>query len=355
VPPAQDTELRVCALGGSIGTPAGGITAEVVEVRNWESLEKLADSARGKIVFLNRPMPPDRLDTFDAYGAAADQRAWGAMRAAKVGAVAVLVRSMTLSLTRHCHTGVMVYKDEEAPRIPAAALATLDADLLSAVLARQGTARVRLEMGCSEPGTVQTANTMGELTGSEHPEEVVVLGGHIDSWDLGPGAHDDGAGCVQALDALRILKQLGLKPRRTIRAVMFMDEEFGGAGGKAYAHDSARKNEKHVAAVESDRGGFRPLAFTVHGSDPAVERVRSWLPDLGQAGIFTVEKGYGGVDIEPLSESGTVTIGLVPESQRYFDMHHCANDTLDQVNPRELGLGAAAMAILAWKLSEEGL
>lgn len=346
--------LRVAALGGSVGTLPDGLAGEVVEFKSLDDLDASGDAAKGRIVFLNRPMDPSLLDTFDAYGKAADQRVRGAARAAKVGAIAVLVRSLTLRVDSSPHTGIMVY-EEDVPKIPAAALATADADALSQALQTDGRARVFLKMACRETGEVKTDNVMGEITGTEHPEEVVVVGGHIDSWDLGPGAHDDGAGCVQSVEALRLLKELGLKPRRTIRAVMFMDEEFGGTGGKAYADEPARKKEKTIAAIESDRGGFLPLGFTVNGPPEALERVRSWLPALGEAGILRVTAGHGGTDVEPLAQSGCVTIGLVPDSQRYFDVHHCDADTIESVNPRELQLGAIALAILAWNISEHGI
>ncbi|MBM4352816.1 MAG: M20/M25/M40 family metallo-hydrolase [Deltaproteobacteria bacterium] len=353
---ADGTEepLAAAALGSSVPTPDGGITAPVVEVRSLEEARALGEKGRGRIVFFNRAMPTDVLDTFEAYGKAADQRAHGASAAAASGAVAVLVRSMTLRVSDLSHTGIMAY-DEGVPRIPAAAISTAAADRLSSLLAQGAEVRVRLELGCRTVGPVTSHNVVGDLRGRELPAEVVVLGGHLDSWDLGPGAHDDGAGCAQSLEALRLLAALPTPPRRTIRAVMFMDEESGGTGGKAYASNPKRKSEKHVAAIESDRGGFLPLGFTVLADEPTIAAFNRWLPLLKDLGVTFIRKGYGGVDIHPLVESGCVTIGLYPDSQRYFDVHHCAADTLDTVNERELELGAIQMAGLAWLIAEEGI
>lgn len=343
--------LSVCALGGSVRTAANGIRARVMEVHDFEELERRQQEAKGRMVFFNRPMDPTHLDTFESYGGAADQRVYGASRAAKFGAVAVLVRSLTMKHDDVPHTGIMLYEDKD--KIPAAALGLKSADRLSAMLKEDPELEVFLEQDCRFEQPVESYNVTGQITGTEKPGEIIVIGGHLDAWDVGAGAHDDGAGCVQAIEALRLLKQIGLKPRRTIRAVMFMDEEFGGTGGRAYAADKRRKVEKHVAAIESDRGGFVPTGFTVRGDEKQVAFVRQWMPALSKAGVFFVDEGYGGVDINPLAEGGTLTIGLIVDSQRYFDVHHSANDSLDAVNPRELELGAVAMAALAYILSEE--
>jgi Zn-dependent M28 family amino/carboxypeptidase len=297
-------------------------------------------------------MDPAEVDQFTAYGKAAGQRVQGPSAAARVGAVAALVRSLTRNADDHPHTGLLVY-DEGVPRIPAAALGLRSADRLAALLASGKDVRVRLRLGCRSLGPATTANVLGQVTGSELPGEVIVLGGHLDAWDLGVGAHDDAAGCVQALEAVRLIHALGLTPRRTIRAVMFMDEEFGGTGGDAYASDPHRDQEKHLAAIESDRGGFLPLGFAADGDAAAVARIAAFLPLLRGAGIQWVQAGGGGTDISPLGEKGTLLIGLVPDSQRYFDAHHSVNDVLDAVHPRELELGAIAMAVLAYALANE--
>ncbi|MBX7134632.1 MAG: M28 family peptidase [Fimbriimonadaceae bacterium] len=344
--------LSICALGGSVGTPRGGIEAEVIEVRSLEQCEKLGDRAKGKIIFFNRPMDASLPNTFAAYGGAVDQRVQGASVAAKVGAVAVLVRSMTLDKDDAPHTGALRYADG-VPQIPAAALGWQSADRLALRIARRGTAKVKLELGCRTYPDAPSASVVGELVGTEKPNEVIVVGGHLDSWDLSHGAHDDGSGCVQAMEALRLLRVCGLRPKRTIRAVLFMNEENGLRGALSYAVEN--RPERHIAGIESDSGGFAPRAFGVGGTKEQVEKVRAWLPGLSLAGIERIDEGGGGADVGPLKEKGAVTIGLEPESQRYFDYHHSRKDTIDKVNPRELELGAIAMAILAWRISELGV
>ncbi len=346
--------LSICALGGSIGTREPGIVAEVIEVHGLKEAVSLGKKAQGKIVFYNRPMDPKTMNTFAAYGNAVDQRTLGAIEAAKVGAIAVLVRSVTTRLDRVPHTGLMRY-DETVPKIPAAAISTVDAELLSKLIKQEKNVRVRLHLDCKSFPNIESFNVIGEIKGTEKPDNVIVIGGHLDSWDVGHGAHDDGAGCIQAIEALRLIKTLGLKPKRTIRAVMFMCEEFGIYGGPAYA-DSVRKSGlKHIAAIESDRGGFTPRGFSVSADSQAVEKIKRWgylFEDMDAANIF---QGGGGPDISPLNELGTVTIGLIVDYHRYFDYHHSANDVFDVVNERELELGAAAMAILAYVLAMEGL
>ena len=351
---AGTVPMSISALGGSIATPELGIVAEVIEVQGLKEAASLGKKAQGKIIFYNRPMNPKTMNTFAGYGGAVDQRVHGAIEAAKVGAVAVLVRSVTTRLDRVPHTGVMQY-DDNVPRIPAAAISTVDADLLSKLLKQEKNVRVRLRLDCKNYPFVESANVIGEITGTEIPEEVVLIGGHLDSWDVGHGAHDDGAGCVQAIEALRLIKILGLKPKRTIRAVMFMCEEFGIYGGPAYADSVKKSGPKHIAAIESDRGAFTPRGFGVSADAHIVEKIKQWeylFKEMDAARIF---QGGGGPDIAPLNELGTVTIGLMVDSHRYFDYHHSANDVFDAVNDRELTLGAAAMAILAYVLAMEGI
>ncbi|MBS1713065.1 MAG: M20/M25/M40 family metallo-hydrolase [Armatimonadetes bacterium] len=344
------SKLNLCALGGSVATPKGGVTAEVVEVRSLAEAEKLGVRGKGKIVFFNRGFDPKLSNTFEAYGGAVDQRVGGAMAATQSGAVAVLVRSMTLAKDDEPHTGAMRYG--EGRKIPAAALGIQSADRLSAAL-KKGRVKVRLELSCKTLPDVPSASVAGEIRGSVNPESVIVLGGHLDSWDLGVGAHDDGSGIAQALEALRLIKKLGLKPKRTLRAVAFMNEENGLRGALAYAARAKTAREQHTAAIESDSGGFMPRAF---GASPfALERARQWLPHLENLGITRITEGGGDADIAPLGPLGTALFSLEPENQRYFDYHHSRNDTLDKVNPRELEFGAIAMATLAWLLSEEGL
>ncbi len=346
--------VKVRALGNSIATPAGGITAGVVEVHSLAEVEKLGDRARGKIVFYNGAMDPTLLDTFAAYGGAVGQRSLGAFTAAKVGAVAAVVRSVSSAVNDDPHTGMMDY-GPPVPKIPAVTISTAAADRLDALLRSDPNARMFIRTSCATLPPVVSHNVMGELTGSEKPDEVVVVGGHIDSWDLSVGAHDDGAGCAQSIEALRLLKELGLKPKRTIRAVLYMDEENGGTGGSAYARSENRKTERHIAAIESDRGGFLPLGFGAGGTGETFARIKAWEPLMQRIGLQWIRPGGGGVDIGPLGESGTILLDLVPDSQRYFDVHHSGIDTLDKVNPRELQLGANAMALMAWLIAEQGL
>jgi Zn-dependent M28 family amino/carboxypeptidase len=345
--------LSVCALGGSIATPPGGISGEVIEVKSFDELRSLGEQAKGKIIFFNRPMDPTKVNTFDAYGGAVEQRSRGAIEAAKVGAVAALIRSMTLALDDVPHTGAMGY-EQGVPKIPAAAVSTLDANLLSDILAREKGGNVRLTLTCETLPDAPSGNVLGQITGSERPDEIILVGGHLDSWDKGTGAHDDGAGCAQAIEVLNLLKELNIRPKRTIRAVMFMNEENGSRGGKAYAEHHSRVGEKHIAAIESDRGGFTPKGFTVQSDSSLFEKLARWEPLFEDLGGCRFSRGHGGVDITPTVEKGVPGFGLLVENQRYFDYHHSDNDTIGAVNPRELELGALYEALLCYLISEEG-
>ncbi len=346
--------LSICPIGGSIATPSVGITAEVLEVKSFDELHRLHEKAKGKIIFFNRAMDPTLLDTFRAYGGAAEQRVRGAAEAAKAGGVAALVRSLTTSLDDYPHTGLMRY-DPKIPKVPAVCVSTLGANFLSDALNKDPSLTVNIKLDCQEFKPIISHNVIGQITGTEMPEEIVLVGGHLDSWFLGTGAHDDGAGCAQAVEALRLIKEMGLKPKRTIRAVMFMDEETGGTGGKDYAQSENRKQETHIAAIESDRGGFMPLGFGIGGGPQTVKHIQQWKALFEQIGMYWLRAGGGGVDIAPLAKQGTVLIGLVPECQRYFDFHHSGRDVLEAVHPRELELGAIAMAVLAYLIAQEGV
>ena len=344
-------KLSICALGGSVGTPGGGLEAEVIEVQSLREAEELGPKGRGKIVFFNRPFDASLPSTFAQYGGAVDQRISGASAAAKSGALAVLVRSMTTSSDDEPHTGAVNYADR-VQAIPAAALGIQSANRLSRALSR-GVVKVQLALSCYTLPDVASASVAGEIPGSQSPGEVIVLGGHLDSWDLGTGAHDDGAGIAQALEAARLILSSGLKPKRTIRIVAFHNEENGLRGGTSYAEMASGAKETHIAACESDSGGFMPRAFSV--SKPKLDRVRAWESLLRPFGIERFQEGGGGADIAPLGPQGTTLFALQPDVQRYFDCHHSRKDTIDKVNPRELEFGAAAMAALAWLISEEGL
>jgi len=351
-PAMGNVPLSICALGGSIATSEMGIVAEVLEVKSFEELRALGKKASGKIIFFNRPFDPALFNTFAGYGGAVNQRGSGAIEAAKAGGVAALVRSMTPSLDDFPHTGGMRY-DANVPKVPAAAISTLDAELLSKVIAQDKNVTVRLRLTCQTLPDAPSANVMGEIIGAEKPEEIIVIGGHLDSWDKGTGAHDDGAGCVQSIEAVRLLKALDLKPKRTIRAVMFMNEENGLRGGIEYARAAKENNEKHVAALESDSGGFAPRGFSVEGDSLSWQKIAAWRSIFESLGAERITRGGSGADISVLVRDGVLGLGFVPEGHRYFDYHHSDNDTLDKVNPRELELGAAAMAIMAYLISEE--
>ncbi len=354
IPGKKRMPLRVCALGGSIATPGGSVSAEVVEVKSFDELARLGDGAKGKIVFYNRPMDPALLNTFEAYGKAVDQRSRGAIEGAKAGAVAVLVRSMTLAADGVPHTGAMGYQ-EGVKKIPAAAVSTLDADTLDALLRRGVRLRVTLSLSCRTLPDARSANVVGEIKGTEKPGEIVVVGGHLDAWDKGAGAHDDGSGCVQTIEALDLLRSLGLKPARTIRAVLFMNEENGLRGGRGYAADPLRRGEKHIAMIESDAGGFAPRGFRVDADSAVRLRVLGWQNILESVNAGRLLPGGSGADISPMVASGVPGFGLDPETHRYFDYHHSDNDTPDRVNPRELEMGAIAMALLSFMIAREGL
>lgn len=346
--------LSIAALGGSIATPEEGLVAPVVEVHSFEELRKLGDSVKDKIVFFNRPMDRRLVNTFAAYSGAVNQRSQGAIEAAKLGAKGVLVRSMTLRIDDYPHTGGMRYQDG-IPRIPAASISTKGAEYLSKILKHEENVNIFMKFLPEMRDSVQTYNVIGEVTGAEFPDEIVLIGAHLDSWDMTPGAHDDGAGCAQVIQGLKLLNKLELRPKRTVRGVLFANEEFGISGGFAYAGSENRHNEKHIIAIESDRGGFLPLGFTVDNQDEVVEYFQRYKYLFEPLGMHQIIRGFGGVDIIPLREQGSIAMGLLVDSQRYFDFHHSAKDDLDAVHPRELELGAVAMALFAYVLAEDGL
>jgi carboxypeptidase Q len=353
---ARGTDLMAVALGGSAASPADGITAEVVEVKSLDELPQLGRARlEGRIVFFNRPMDPSFIATGQAYGIAGDQRNRGPGVASKYGAVGALTRSLTLALDDVPHTGATTYLPD-SPKIPAAALSTLAADQLSAALAKDPKLRVEIKINAQTLPDAPSHNTIGEIRGSEFPNEIIVVGGHLDSWDIAPGAHDDGAGVVQSIEVLRLFKALGIKPRHTIRCVLFTNEENGGAGGRAYASAAKESGEKHLFAVETDNGGFQPRGFNLGSTQgDAHVRAEKWRPLFEPYGIYAFQKGTGGSDVGPLLLQGVTVAGLTPDSQRYFDIHHTTIDTMDKVNPRELEIGAASMAALIWLVDAHGL
>ncbi len=351
------TTVNICALGGSVATPPLGLKSAVVEVHDFQELKALGkEKVEGKIVFYNRPMQPDVIQTFEAYGGCVNQRYEGALQAAKYGAVGVIVRSMNLRLDDLPHTGSMTYENLPVDkRIPSAAISTNDAELLSTMLKLDPSIEFFFRQNCKQLKDVLSYNVIGEITGNEFPNEYMIVGGHLDSWDLGDGSHDDGAGVVQSMEVLRLLKEIGIKPKRSIRVVLFMNEENGLRGGNKYAEEAKQKGENHVFALESDAGGFTPRGFSFDCTDAAFNQVLSWQHLFKPYLIHFFEKGGSGADVGPLKTNTNVLAGLRPDSQRYFDHHHASNDTFDAVNKRELELGAATMTALVYLFDKYGV
>jgi carboxypeptidase Q len=348
-------DLTICALGNSVGTGPSGIKAYVIEVKNFDELKLLGEAKiKGKIVFFNRPMDPTNIQAFAAYGGAVDQRGSGASEAAKYGAIGVIVRSMGLNQEDYPHTGALSYAPN-IPKIPAIAVSTKHAELLSKLLKEDAAIQLYFETHCEMLPDAPSYNVIGELRGSQFPDEIIAVGGHLDSWDLGQGAHDDGTGCVQSIEVLRLFKAMGIKPKRTLRAVMFMNEENGLRGGWEYAKQAEAKKEKHLAALESDRGGFTPRGFTMSATEEVKAKIRNWKPLLEPYGLTDFSQDGGGADISPLAPQGVALIGYLPDSQRYFNYHHTPEDTFDKVDKRELELGAASMTALIYLIDQYGL
>lgn len=352
----METLVNITALGGSIATPPQGISAEIVEVKDFDELKKLGEQGvKGKIVFYNHPFDIRKITPFEMYGEAGKYRYIGASEAARYGAVASVVRSMTNYINDFPNTGAMGYNDS-LPKIPACAISTLDAEWLSGELKKDKKAKFFLKMTCETLADVKSYNVIGELRGTEHPEEIIDVGGHLDSWDLAEGAHDDGTGCMQSVEVLRVLKKIGIKPKRTIRAVMFMNEENGLKGGEEYAKQAELKKEKHILAMEADAGGFTPRGFGMSMPDEKKNKIRQWEKYFQPYGAWDFTKKGGGADIGPLGKKlGVPMMGFSPDNQRYFIIHHTAQDTFEQVNKRELEMGAIVMTMMIYLISEYGL
>ena len=353
----QKKSFPICALGMSVATSKNGLLANVIEVKSLEELKALGtEKVKGKIIFFNRPMNPEFIETFHAYGSCVDQRSSGAREAGELGAAGVIVRSMNLRLDDFPHTGSTNYKDLAIEkRIPAAAISTNGAEELSKLLKQNPNAKLFFKQSCQTLEDVLSYNVVGEITGSEFPNKIMVVGGHLDSWDLGDGSHDDGAGCVQSMAVLEIFKKLNYKPKNTIRAVLFMNEENGVKGGLKYEELSNNNKENHIFALESDSGGFTPRGFSIEADDSNFDKITTWKNLFEPYLIHIFRKGHTGVDIGPLKSEKIVKVALQPDSQRYFDYHHAANDTFDAVNKRELELGAASMASLMYLFDQYGL
>lgn len=348
-------QLHLCALGNSEGTGKKGLSAPVIEVKNFEELNKLGtEGIKGKIVFFNFPMNPTYVRSFMAYGESGAYRTRGPARAAKYGAVGVMVRSLASNLDDFPHTGTTLYNDS-FPKIPAVAISTNDAEWLSKQLKNNSVTSAYFRTTSTMLPDAPSFNVVGEIRGSQFPNEIITVGGHLDSWDLAEGAQDDGAGCVQSIEVLRAIKSIGIKPKRTIRAVMFMNEENGGRGAAKYLEVAKQKKEKHIFALESDAGGFTPRGFGLDMSDERKAKVAGWKNLFYEYGVYEIKAGGGGSDIGPLKEIGAALAGFSPDSQRYFDLHHAVTDTFEAVSKRELHLGAVNMAALIYLVDKYGL
>ncbi|GAC1305638.1 MAG: M28 family peptidase [Mucilaginibacter sp.] len=352
----REIPVQICALGMSIATPKNGITANIIEVHSLKELDSLGGPAiKGKIVFFNRPFDPRFIETGRAYGAAGDQRRAGPSAAAKYGAVGVIVRSLTEIIDDYPHTGTTVYNEF---KIPAAAISTMGANTLSALIKQGKPVKFYFKQSCQQLPDALSYNVIAELKGTENPNKYITVGGHLDSWDLAEGASDDGTGVMQSLEMLRILKTMNYHPKNSIRAVFFMNEENGDKGGEKYAELAAKNKEEHIAAIETDEGGFTPRGFGFTGlSAASLKKInQNWQPLLEPYEADRLTNGGGGTDIGPLRQaiSNVVLIGFRPDSQRYFDLHHTAKDVFENVNKRELELGSAAIAALVYLIDQHG-
>lgn len=346
--------LDVLALGNSFGTGGKPLVAEVVAVQDFDEMEAKKDQLKGKIVYFNNKFNPTNIQTFKSYGEAGQYRRSGPSRAAKYGAVGVMIRSLTEATDNNPHTGSTGY-DDAYPKIPAIALGNEDADYIWSTT-RNSSIKVSMTTNGSFGPDVAGHSVVAELTGTEFPNEYITVGGHLDSWDVNEGAHDDGAGIVQTIEIMRALKTLGYKPKRTLRFVLFANEENGMRGGNKYAEEAKKNNEKHVFALESDAGGFTPRGFGFTVSPLQLTKIQNWLPLLKPYGTDFLQAGGGGADIGPLNKTfGTPIAGLMPDSQRYFDIHHARSDVFENVNKRELNLGAVNMAALIYLVDQYGL
>ena len=349
----KEIQLRADALGPSPATPNAGLFANVIEVQDLDELKALdKEEVQGKIVFYNRPVDMKIVSTFRVYSSAIDQRYYGPRVAAEMGASGVLVRSVGTRIDTFPHTGSTGFKDI---KIPCAAISTVDANILSKALKDSTALKVKMIIDAEDIAEITTYNLIADMCGNEFPDEYIIVGGHIDSWFNSPGAHDDGIGCVQSADVMRIFKELGIENKRTIRVILFMDEELFQSGGSAYAKYTEINEIKNYLALEADAGGFTPEGFTVDATDSIVEIISGYKSLLEPYGIHYIKKGGSGVDIGPLKQFGVPLMGYRTDSQRYMDLHHSAYDTFDKVHIRELQLGSGNMAAIIYLIDKYGL
>jgi carboxypeptidase Q len=349
-------KFNATMLGNSIGTGPDGVVAEVIEVAHEKELERLGeDNIKGKIVFFNHYWDQKKVSPFDEYGPCVFYRWAGPSLAAKYGAVGCVIRSAGSAYDNYAHTGSMRY-DSLYNKISACALSYDESNMLEQAIRSQQIKTAKIFSTCHFEPEVLSYNVVGEITGSEYPADIIDIGGHLDSWDVGEGAHDDGAGVVQCIDVMRTFKRLHITPKRTVRCVLFMNEENGLRGGNEYARLAKVNNEKHICAIETDAGGFSPRGFDLTMTKEQRAKVKTWYSHFYRMGVYHFEDEGGGADISPLRRTlGTPLMGLGPDPQRYFDLHHTDNDVFEQVNRRELALGGAAIGVMVYFLAEYGL
>ncbi|MEN9333687.1 MAG: hypothetical protein RLY35_867 [Bacteroidota bacterium] len=341
----EQLQIPIAALGGSV---ASSLKGQVIMAPSVSALEKMdSKEVAGKIVFINKPLDAALINTGAAYSNGGETRWRGPKLAESKGAIGCLTRSLTLADDQFPHTGAM-----EATSIPAAALSAYHSQWLSDQIKAKKEFVFQYHLECENGGRVQQANVIAEIKGSTYPNEIITIGGHLDSWDIGEGAHDDGTGCVQSMEVLRTLKALGYQPKRTIRVVLFINEEFGNDGGITYAKKSVEQGDRHLAAIESDGGGFTPRGFSTQAPDQRYEQWMTWLPLFEPYNLHTFKRGWSGVDIGPLKNDEVALFALSVDNQRYFDYHHTANDIFENVNKRELQLGAASMTSLVYLIDQ---
>jgi hypothetical protein len=346
--------INICALGASPSTGSDGISSTVIEVSDLDELKKLdPEVVKGKIVFFNKPFNQEHFYTFKSYSEVSKSRFMGPVTAGEMGAVAVIVRSMTNILSDNVHTGITKNIDVVNP-IPSFAISTNDAEKLAHQLKSDKNLKIFLLSFCELFDDVTSYNVIGEIRGTTYPERIISVGGHLDAWDLGQGAHDDGVGCMQSVEVARIFFKLNIRPQNTIRVIMFMDEEMNQRGGKAYASEIINQGEQHYFAFESDRGGFSPLGFSIDADSSFLEKTNLWFGLLYDYGIYRIEKGYSGVDIFPLKKYNIPLAALITDSQRYFDYQHANSDVFETVNRREMQLGSASIASFVYFIDTYG-
>jgi carboxypeptidase Q len=346
-------EVAICALGFSVATPKTGILAEVIEVKSLEEAKALGAKMKDKIVFFNRPFDNTLINTFSAYGGCVDQRVQGAAICGQFGAKGVIVRSMTNTIDDFPHTGTMTYNElPQEQHIPAAAISSKAATILSEDLKKNPNLKFYFKQSCETLPDAPSFNVVGEIRGTVTPENIFVVGGHLDSWDLGEGAHDDGAGIVQSLEVAYLFKKNNIKPKNTLRIVFFMNEENGTRGAKKYAELAKFNKENHIGGLESDAGGHTPRGFSIQANASNTELLQSWKKLLSPYGLHDLDAGGSGADISPLKGENVTLVGYRPDSQRYFDYHHTSRDTFDKVNKRELELGSASMASIIYLMDK---